>query len=110
MKVGVDHLLVKRNIGWGRECCGLVSGECSDFVGADGGINGGLNGYGSGEGKHEGGWISEIVGESDSCLGWTVLVGSEDPLLLLLVNDVGEAGGCGDLYWEVGKVMPGGSL
>ena len=99
MKVGVDHFLVKRNAVWCRECCGLVSGECSDFVGADGGINGGLNGYGSGEGKHEGGWISEIVDESSGCLGNVVLVGPENPLLLLLVNNVGKTSVCGDTYW-----------
>ena len=99
MKVGVDHLLVKRNTGWGRECCGLVSGECSDFVGADGGINGGLNGYGSGEGKHEGGWISEIVDESSGCLGNIVFVGPKNPLLLLLVDNVGKTSVSGDTYW-----------
>ena len=99
MKVGVDHVLVERNAWWGRGRCGLVSGECSDFVSANGGITGGLNGYGSGEGKHEGGWISEIVDESSGCLGNIVFVGPKNPLLLLLVDNVGKTSVSGDTYW-----------
>ena len=92
-------MLVERNAGWGRGRCGLVSGKCSNFVSADGGINGRLNGYGRGEGKHEGRWISEIVDKSSSCLGDIVFVGPKNPLLLLLVDNVGKTSVSGDTYW-----------
>ena len=99
VKVGVDHVLVERDVGWGGAGRGLASGECSNFIGADGGIDRGLNRNGSGEGEHEGGWISEIVDESSGCLGNIVFVGPKDPLLLLLVDNVGKTSVSGDTYW-----------
>ena len=95
----MDHLFVERNAGRRRGHSRLVSGECSDFVGADGGVDGGLSGYGSGEGKHEGGRISEIADEGSGCLGNVVFVGPKNPLLLLLVDNVGKTSVSGDTYW-----------
>ena len=47
----------------------------------------------------ERGWISEIVDESSGCLGNIVFVGPKNPLLLLLVDNVGKTSVSGDTYW-----------
>ena len=65
-----------------------------------------MNGNRSGKREHEGGWGGEIVGETRGCLWRGILIGSKDPLLLLKVNDVGKAGGSGDFYWKMSKVVP----
>ena len=99
MKVGVDHLFVEGNAGRRRGRGRLMSGECSDFIGADGGVDRRLDGNGSGEGKHERRWISEVVDKRSGCLWKVVFIRTKNPLLLLPVNNVGKTSVCGDAYW-----------
>ena len=57
MKVGVDKLLVEKNVGGSRVGCVFLVRESGNLIGVNGGINRGLNGNRSGERKHEGRWI-----------------------------------------------------
>ena len=40
MKIGVDHLLVEGDAGRREGSRRLMSGECGNFIGADGGVDG----------------------------------------------------------------------
>ena len=69
MKVGVDKLLVEKNVGGSGVGCVFLVRESGNLIGVNGGINRGLNGDRSGERKHEGRWIGEIVGKDECGLG-----------------------------------------
>ncbi len=43
VKVGVYEVFVKRGVGWSGDDSGLMSSECSNFIGVSGRIDGGLN-------------------------------------------------------------------
>ena len=110
MKFGVYQVFIEGSIEWGGAGCGLTSSECGSFIGADGGIDGGLNGDWSGEREHEGWWVGEVAGEGCGRVGDGVFIGPKNPLLLLSVNDVGEASIGGNANWQVCEVVFGGCL
>ena len=83
-------------------------GKSGDLIGAYGRVDGRLYGDRGGEWEHEGWWICEVAREERALR--RVLIGPENPLPLLRVNNVCEASRGGDLYGEVSKVMSSGSL
>ncbi len=110
VEIGVNKLFVEGNV-WRRGVRGDPwIGKCCNFIGADGGIDGGLNGEGSGEWKHEGWWVGEVAGKGCGSVGDGVFIGPKNPLLLLSVNDVGEASIGGNANWQVCEVVFGGCL